>query len=85
MKKILKLSTTWCSHCKPYAPIFEEWAKNNPELESDSWNIETRIIDKAWDIKSVPATIIIDEDFKLIKKHLGAMTSDELDEFIKDD
>lgn len=80
--KIIKLSATWCGPCKVYAPKFNKWAEENPDIESISMDVDTHIIDKAWDIKNVPTTILVDEDMKLIDKRVGMLTDEQLTSFV---
>lgn len=77
--KILKLWASWCQPCKTYAPIFDKWSDDNPDIDTESVQIDAQIIDKAWDIQSIPTTILVDKDYKLIEKHVGVLSPKDLD------
>lgn len=81
--EIIRLTAKWCGPCKTYAPIFDKWAAANPDVDAVTYDLETTIIEKAWDIKSIPATIVVDKDGKILEKRVGILTEADLDKLLK--
>jgi len=88
VKKVYKFSATWCSPCKVYAQTFEK-VKNMEEFK----DIEFKAIDienddnaemlvEKYQIKSVPTTVLLDENDDLIYKVMGNIPQKDLIEII---
>lgn len=86
LKKIIKVSTSWCQPCKQLAPIFEE-LKNSEEYK----NIEFKSVDadeddemlcEKYSVRSVPTLILLDENGEQLRKINGFLPKDKLKELI---
>lgn len=86
--KVLEFSASWCAPCRAYAPIFERVSKmeefNNIKFESvtldDGENHDLEI--GKYDIKSVPTTILLDENNDPIYKLMGSVPEKDLVDLI---
>lgn len=85
VKKVLKLSASWCMPCHAYAKIF------NTVKEEDKYkNIIFEEIDieenedlaSKYLVKSVPTTVILDENGNVLSKFSGIATKAILEEEI---
>ena len=81
-RAVVDFYATWCGPCKMFGPIFEELSE-----ESDI-NFVKLDVDKNEDIArkngvmTIP-TVILFENGEEVKKHIGLMNKEELEEFIK--
>jgi thiol-disulfide isomerase/thioredoxin len=88
VKKVLEVGASWCAPCKAYAPVF----KRVSEMEEfKDVTFETLEIDDDEDhdleveklgIKSVPTTILLDENNEPIYKLMGNVPEKDLIELI---
>ena len=88
VKKVLEVGASWCAPCKAYAPVF----KRVSEMEEfKDVTFETLEIDDDEDhdleveklgIKSVPTTILLDENDEPIYKLMGNVPEKDLIELI---
>jgi thiol-disulfide isomerase/thioredoxin len=88
VKKVLEIGASWCAPCKAYAPVF----KRVSEMEEfKDVTFETLEIDDDEDhdleveklgIKSVPTTILLDENNEPIYKLMGNVPEKDLIELI---
>ena len=81
--EIIKFSAKWCSPCQSYWPIFNSVMEENPEVKSRSVDVEVEM-DFAWKnrIMSIPATIILDDEWKEIFRKIWIIPKAELQEII---
>jgi len=73
----------WCGPCKIFGPIFENVSNNNSNIKFCKLNVDedTNNISKDLGVMSIP-TIILFKDGKEIKRNIGFMDEDSLNEFI---
>ena len=73
----------WCGPCKMFGPIFEK--ANNSKFKFCKFNIDEdeQDIRKNLGIMSIP-TIIVFENGKEIKRHIGFMNENEFNKFLGD-
>lgn len=90
MKTIYKLSMSNCVPCRAYAPTFNKVAKEFPEhcwMEVDVSEELGASLAKQFSIRSVPATIVIDEispkTYTREDVKLGNLTESELKCFVE--
>ena len=73
--RIIKMSASWCAPCKVFAPTFKK-ASELPEFEGITFETidieedESGIVEKLG-IRSVPTTVLLDENDELIYKIIG--------------
>jgi len=77
--EIIKFSAKWCSPCQSYWPIFNSVMEENPEVKSRSVDVEVEM-EFAWKnrIMSIPATIILDDEWKEIFRKIWIIPKVEL-------
>lgn len=75
VKKIIKFYGVWCQPCKQLGPIFEEIKKDpkyegiefiNIDVDEDEEDLCGKLM-----IKSVPTTVILDENDNELKRIIG--------------
>lgn len=76
MIKVINLHATWCQPCKFFAPVFESVSKmdnyNNFEFQRiDIESDEGFKLCETYHVKSVPTTLVIDENGEELYKILG--------------
>ena len=88
VKKVAEFSASWCAPCKAYAPIFKRVSEMEEfsEIEFVSTCIddgEDHDLEIAkFDIKSVPTTILLDENNEPIYKLMGNIPEKDLVDLI---
>lgn len=82
--KVLKFEADWCGPCKAYTPIFEQ-VTGDLQLET-----EIHDVDKATDmvehfnIRSVPTTLVVDDNEKELGRVSGMIQASDLKKFIEE-
>ena len=79
--KVMRFTAQWCEPCKDYLPIFTKVMADYPDVEVESFDIETDDgVEMASDygIRGVPTTIIFkDEEYKI---KVGVVPEEDLRE-----
>ena len=75
----------WCGPCKMFGPIFENAKENYDNIKFCKLNVDedTSDVSKDFGVMSIP-TIIAFKDGKEVKRNIGFMNSNDLDDFIGD-
>lgn len=82
---MVEFFVTWCPHCQREAPILDEVA---PQIKASGVEVYHANAETLWtkgdvyDISETPSFILV-ENGKLIEKHEGFLTADELIAFSK--
>lgn len=81
-KTVVDFYATWCGPCKMLGPIFEEVSKNSSIkfVKIDIDNHEE--LCREYKVMSVP-TLILFENGKEIRRNIGFISKEKLEEFIK--
>jgi thiol-disulfide isomerase/thioredoxin len=89
MKKVIKVSASYCAPCKVLEPIFNKIAD---ELKSDKVSFksvsddhdynEFEAISKKFGVRGVPTTLILDENDNVIDRVLGNLPEQMYRNFI---
>lgn len=77
--RILKFHAQWCAPCKKLAKDFE---RENLRVESIDIEQEEDMVDE-YGIRSVPTTIILDENDKEIKRWVGTFNVKEIHDYLE--
>jgi thioredoxin 1 len=82
MKKIIKLSATWCGPCKAYSPIFNETSLLLKEagISIEALDVDTdegKAVAESFGVRGVPATVFIWENDES-KVEIGALSKDKI-------
>jgi thioredoxin len=75
---LVKFEADWCGPCKAYAPIFEKFANDNPDIQCYIVDCEkmTDVVAELG-IMSIPCTIVFKDGKDLMRKQ-GKLTAQEL-------
>ena len=72
---------TWCGPCRMFAPTFDEFAGDHPEIECVKIDVDQHgEIAKRYGIMSIP-TIMLFKNGELVKKNVGTLDLEELEDF----
>ncbi len=84
-KKVLAdFNADWCGPCKMLKPIIEEFANNNTDIKVVSINIDNEDeLSEKYNVSSIPCLILFDKG-KEIKRNVGLISRDDLDNLIGD-
>ncbi len=75
----------WCGPCKMFGPVFENASKEYKNINFYKLNVdEEEDISKELGIMSIP-TIVLFKDGKEIKRNIGFMDEDSLNDFLGED
>ena len=80
MKQLLKFSAVWCGACKTLSNLMEDVDFGDIEIHNIDVDKQDRIAEM-YNIRSLP-TLILLEDGKEIKRKVGTMTLEELNQFV---
>lgn len=90
VKKIMKLSTTWCAPCRAYASTFHKVKEMDEykDIEFKEVDIENdedgEVLAEKFQVRSVPTTILLDENDELIYKVMGNIPQKDLTNLINE-
>jgi thiol-disulfide isomerase/thioredoxin len=90
VKKIMKLSTSWCAPCRVYASTFHKVKEMDEykDIEFKEIDIENdedgEILAEKFQVRSVPTTILLDENDELIYKVMGNIPQKDLTNLINE-
>lgn len=87
IKSILKLSASWCAPCRVYAPTFHRVSKYEKykDIEFKEYDIEEEDGEEMalkYNVRSVPTTILLDENEKILYKVMGNVPENQLTKII---
>ena len=81
MKQVLYFSAKWCTACQATTPLIESVKRNgNAQVATIDVDYDVSLTEQ-YKIKSVPTTVIL-ENGNEIKRHVGAMSSETLNQLI---
>ena len=81
-KVVVDFYATWCGPCKMLGPVFEEVA-NSSDIKFVKVDIDDHEdLCRKYGVMSVP-TLILFEDGKEVKRNIGFIPKEKLEEFIK--
>jgi len=82
VKKVLKMSASWCMPCKVYAKTFES-VKNEEKYKDITFEEidieENEDLAIKYGIRGVPTTVVLDENDKVLTKFSGNVSKAELE------
>ena len=72
---------TWCGPCKMFAPVLDEFAEEHTDIEAVKIDVDKNgELAQKYGIMSIP-TVILFKNGEPIKKNVGFLDIDELEEF----
>ncbi|WP_461879240.1 thioredoxin [Fusicatenibacter sp.] len=79
---VVDFFATWCGPCKMLAPVIEEAAEDMPEIQFYKVDVdEAPELARSFKVMSVP-TLAFFKNGELVKKNVGAISYEELEELI---
>jgi thiol-disulfide isomerase/thioredoxin len=88
--KVIKLGATWCAPCRVYADKFHRVSKMEEfkDIEFNDYDIEQDEEGEAaalkYNIRSVPTTLLLDENGEVIYKLMGNVPESDLVKIINE-
>ena len=83
IKKVIKFSADWCIPCKVYEKTFHDVSKNK-EFEGvlfETFDVEdNEDLASEYMIRSVPTTVVLDENDKVLLKISGNLSKKALED-----
>lgn len=80
---VVDFFATWCGPCKMYAPILEEFAKNNTNVKIAKIDIdENEDLSMEYNIQAVPTTVLFKKEHVMETK-TGVISLEELENMIE--
>ena len=90
IKEVYKFSAPWCGPCKAYAKTFDEVSNTEDfkDMTFKTYDIEDdegegAMLAMKYGIKSIPTTVLIDENGNVVHKVLGNVPKNTLIDAIK--
>ena len=81
---LVKFWASWCGPCKAYAPTFDKFAEENPEVKCFSIDAEKEQgLCEEYGVSSIPVTLVF-KGGELVNKASGILTADKLTELTTD-
>ncbi len=81
---VVDFFATWCGPCKMLAPILEETASESADVTFCKVDIDEEMnLATQYQIMSVP-TLLFFKGGEVVKKSIGLISQDELEEFIQE-
>lgn len=82
--KILRFTASWCSPCKRYAPIFNEFVEEN-DINAEEIDIdESPELAQRYGVMSVPTTVILDKGDEVVGSVSGVVSKPALRRLVED-
>lgn len=80
---VIRFTATWCGPCKSLAPIFDEVAKEHPEMKTFVVDVdENGDIAQKFGVRGIPTLMRIEKGSVTLQRS-GAMPKPEVEEFFK--
>lgn len=82
-KVLVDFYADWCGPCKMLGPILEEFAKENENVKVVKVNVdEHEDLSREFGVMSIP-TLVLFENGTLVKKNVGFVPKQLLEEWVK--
>jgi thioredoxin 1 len=77
---LVKFGASWCGPCKRYAPAFDKFAEENPDVKCFSIDAEKEQgLCEEYGISSIPVTLVF-KNGKFLTKVSGILSAEKLSE-----
>jgi thioredoxin len=81
---LVKFGASWCGPCKRYAPTFDKFAEENPDVKCFSIDAEKEQgLCEEYGVSSIPVTLVF-KNGKFLNKVSGILSTDNLSEITKE-
>lgn len=90
VKKIIKFSAVWCGPCRAFSPTFHKVEKMDKykDITFEDIDIENdengELYCEKYQIRTVPSTILLDENDKVLVKFTGNVSESDFKSIIDD-
>ena len=81
---LVKFWASWCGPCKAYAPTFEKFSEENPDIKCLSVDCgQHRELAERYEVMSIPATLAI-KNKDVVNSKTGKLTIEQLEELARE-
>ena len=81
--KLLHFTADWCGPCKVQSQIIKN-AGDKITVQIEDVNIDDNLfMAQDFQVRGVPTMVLVDNEQKEIKRHVGVLKEDDLIEFLK--
>lgn len=80
--KVLKFYAEWCGPCKALSTTLEKYYKGDIPIENIDID-SNRDITIKYNVRSVPACVLLDDNGNELRRKTGAMMIDDFENFLK--
>jgi thiol-disulfide isomerase/thioredoxin len=81
---LVKFGASWCGPCKRYAPTFDKFAEENPQVKCFSVDAEKEQgLCEEYAVSSIPVTLVF-KNGDFLTKVSGILSAEKLSEITKD-
>ena len=82
MKQVLYFSANWCTSCQSTTPVIDTLKKSGKaQVAKVDTDYDISLVEQ-YNVKSVPTTIILEKGNE-IKRHVGVLSGEQLNNLIK--
>ena len=79
---LLNFTAKWCGYCKKMNKILDQYDLGNISLVSIDFDKQKSLV-KQYGVNAVPTLVLIKNEVE-VKRHVGLLTQQELEHFIKE-
>ncbi len=80
---LIDFNALWCGPCRMLTPVLEKLSEMNKDIKVVSINVDDNsLLARKYRVMSIPCLVLI-KDGKEIKRNIGLISKEDLDNFIK--
>ncbi len=85
--RIITFTAPWCPACQQLKPVLKQVMSNySQSVDCDILNVDSKDnkdMVNLFSVRSIPATYVFDREGKLIFRHIGYISPEELDSYVR--
>lgn len=83
MNTLIKFSAGWCQPCQQMKSAFAKFASEQTDVKIVEIDVdESPDVASNYRVRSIPTILLVDENDNILKMKAGAMTEQELKDFV---